>query len=383
MNNVRQRKAETKVVLRVAILAVLAGVVLMVWWNELAPLVTTSSATTSSTTCHCDKVDGKQEQRSVGHKNSPNMIKLMEQWLRREGGGWSTSSSLQQQCDILPRRVDPGHWFSNIIPDAQPEFSLLSAWLKPEYPTALNVSGEIPDMYKEGFTMGGQIRVQGRYFSQVFLGSTSRTAEWPKEMIEGLILKAKEKNMKKYRDSPNIYNGIERYIENVRGLRGIVIGSAYPWVEAIVLSYGAARIVTLEFGSIHSTHPQIDTMVPGTFTEHFLNGQIEPFDFGISFSSLEHDGLGRYGDVLNPIGDLQSMAKLLTVIKPGGLFFVGVPTAPEDLLAFNAHRVYGPIRTPKFLAGWSYIDMIYSHPPNQGGYTQDLFVLQNLNGCSN
>eukprot|EP00957_Ditylum_brightwellii_P063704 4834874-Ditylum_brightwellii.AAC.1 len=68
-------------------------------------------------------------------------------------------------------------------------------------------------------------------------------------------------------------------------------------------------------------------MVPKEFTEAFLNGRIEQFDFGMSFSSLEHDGLGRYGDVLNPIGDLMSMAKMLSVIKPGGLMFIAVPTA--------------------------------------------------------
>lgn len=31
------------------------------------------------------------------------------------------------------------------------------------------------------------------------------------------------------------------------------------------------------------------------------------FDAIVSFSGLEHDGLGRYGDPLNPYGDLSAM----------------------------------------------------------------------------
>lgn len=65
-----------------------------------------------------------------------------------------------------------------------------------------------------------------------------------------------------------------------------------PWVEAMALRAGSGPLLTVEFGKIISDHPMLSTMVPGEFTESFLNGEIEPFDFAISFSSLEHDGLG-------------------------------------------------------------------------------------------
>jgi len=36
----------------------------------------------------------------------------------------------------------------------------------------------------------------------------------------------------------------------------------------------------------------------------FLNNELGHFDGVITYSSLEHSGLGRYGDALNPWGDL-------------------------------------------------------------------------------
>ncbi|CAI6012862.1 unnamed protein product [Closterium sp. NIES-65] len=44
------------------------------------------------------------------------------------------------------------------------------------------------------------------------------------------------------------------------------------------------------------------------------------------------------------------------LLKPGGLFFLGVPVG-NDTLVFNAHRVYGPIRMPLLLEGWELLDV--------------------------
>ena len=49
-------------------------------------------------------------------------------------------------------------------------------------------------------------------------------------------------------------------------------------------------------------------------------------DFAFSFSSIEHNGLGRYGDALDPNGDLRDMELLSCVIRPGG------PHANPDML---------------------------------------------------
>lgn len=55
---------------------------------------------------------------------------------------------------------------------------------------------------------------------------------------------------------------------------------------------------------------------------------------------VEHVGLGRYGDPLDPEGDLKAMEELKRVVaKNGSLFFV-TPIGGEPRIYFNAHRVY-------------------------------------------
>ena len=73
-------------------------------------------------------------------------------------------------------------------------------------------------------------------------------------------------------------------------------------------------------------------MTPKEFSDKFLDGTLPSFDTMVTFSSLEHSGLGRYGDQLNPWGDLITMAKAWCALKPGGLALVGVPTGQDTLL---------------------------------------------------
>ena len=42
------------------------------------------------------------------------------------------------------------------------------------------------------------------------------------------------------------------------------------------------------------------------------------FDFCIAESSFDHDGLGRYGDPINPDGDLLAMHQARKVLKNHG-----------------------------------------------------------------
>ena len=54
---------------------------------------------------------------------------------------------------------------------------------------------------------------------------------------------------------------------------------------------------------------------------------------------LEHVGLGRYGDPINPAGSLLAAKELQRVLKPDGRLFLSVPVGRERV-CFNAHRVF-------------------------------------------
>lgn len=55
--------------------------------------------------------------------------------------------------------------------------------------------------------------------------------------------------------------------------------------------------------------------------------------------SIEHFGLGRYGDELDPNGHLKGLIQLKRMVKPGGTLYLSAPIGPPRI-EFNAHRVF-------------------------------------------
>jgi hypothetical protein len=119
----------------------------------------------------------------------------------------------------------------------------------------------------------------------------------------------------------------------VQGKRAVVVGTENPWVEIVLLYLGASTVTTIEYGRIKSEYPQLITVTPAEVNEMYRAGTLEPYDVVVSFSSLEHSGLGRYGDMLSPWGDVIWVAKLSCMIKKGGHLLIGVPSA-NDLVYY-------------------------------------------------
>ena len=109
-------------------------------------------------------------------------------------------------------------------------------------------------------------------------------------------------------------------------------------------------IIILEtFRLFYSEYPGHTVIRPSEFRSQYRNKTLDVFDVVFSFSSLEHSGLGRYGDPLNPWGDIMSVAEAWCVSGPSAQFAMAVPTsvsAGKDTIMFNAHRVYGPVMYP-------------------------------------
>jgi len=56
--------------------------------------------------------------------------------------------------------------------------------------------------------------------------------------------------------------------------------------------------------------------------------------------TVEHVGLGRYGDPLDYDGDLKAIKELKRVLAVGGHLLFVVPLGAEGRIFFNAHRIY-------------------------------------------
>ncbi len=69
---------------------------------------------------------------------------------------------------------------------------------------------------------------------------------------------------------------------------------------------------------------------------HFENDSINSLS---CMHTVEHIGLGRYGDEIDPVGDIKAMKELERVLAPGGNLLFVVPIG-KPKIEFNAHRIY-------------------------------------------
>jgi len=82
--------------------------------------------------------------------------------------------------------------------------------------------------------------------------------------------------------------------------------------------------------------PGAETGAADLLNLHFADNSIASLS---CMHVVEHVGLGRYGDALDPKGDARACAELSRVLAPGGqLLFVTPVGRPE--IHFNAHRIY-------------------------------------------
>lgn len=228
---------------------------------------------------------------------------------------------------------------------------------------------QIPPALYSAFSMNGSIPVAYYYFDH----SSPETPFYAKEQVDFFIEQVKKKATFYYGDTDRwLYEALETF--PIKGKSVAIIGSVSPWYESIVLTYGGFP-TTIEYNPIETDDPRLRILSVEEYRKHPL-----PFDVILSISSTEHDGLGRYGDRINPIADIEFMHYARTVmLKQDGLLFLAVPYG-QDCLVWNAHRIYGPLRFPLLTLGWHPLASFgLNEPPTplQLGYSgfQPVFVL--------
>lgn len=111
--------------------------------------------------------------------------------------------------------------------------------------------------------------------------------------------------------------------------------------------------------------------------------------------AIEHFGLGRYGDPLEPNGVELGLANISRMLEPGGALYLSCPFG-DDIVHFNAHRALTPTTIMRYAAqfglttnaGWIYdafgkkfdlfdldgVPTVLTHEPSQ--FTLLLFVFR-------
>jgi len=68
--------------------------------------------------------------------------------------------------------------------------------------------------------------------------------------------------------------------------------------------------------------------------------------------TIEHFGLGRYGDTIDPDGYLKGLEQLKALVAPSGMLYLSTPIGPQRI-EFNAHRIFAISTLVEWFAdGW-------------------------------
>lgn len=69
---------------------------------------------------------------------------------------------------------------------------------------------------------------------------------------------------------------------------------------------------------------------------------------------VEHIGLGRYKDTINPHGSIEAIKDIIRILSVNGNLYISVPVGRE-CICFNAHRIFSPITIMKYFTNLNLI----------------------------
>jgi hypothetical protein len=186
----------------------------------------------------------------------------------------------------------------------------------------------VPLVFKDGFTLNGEIPIIDYYFDDII--GYDYSENYTKENIEKLISMAKEKKTINYLYTEEwLYKALEKY--SIEGKTVAIMGSEKPTFESICLAYGGIPYV-IEYKKLSSSHPGISYITVAEYDS--LENPVK-CEAAFSISSFEHDGLGRYGDPIDPDGDLKAMKKMKFWYKGTGPDGSGDPREMKKRLKDN------------------------------------------------
>jgi hypothetical protein len=207
------------------------------------------------------------------------------------------------------------------------------------------MESKVPQEMYNGYSMNGKVEIHEQYVTS---GSDRKLYHYSEELVNRFVDMGNKKEVSHYPETDRwFYDALDNH--NIEQKQYLIMGSEEPYYEGIAISR-RATVTMVEYQRVTSSHPFLKTMTVEEFEKEDYQ-----YDGAISISSVEHSGLGRYGDPLDPDGDLKSMKFLHGKLKPDALLFLSVPIGKDQIL-WNAHRVYGRERFPLLIDGFKIIE---------------------------
>lgn len=132
---------------------------------------------------------------------------------------------------------------------------------------------------------------------------------------------------------------VASFIHRKNPVRHIDIGSRIDGFVAHVATYRPIEVIDVR--DLEDTgHKNI------VFTKADLmsdqKSQHETTDSLSCLHAIEHFGLGRYGDPIDPQGHIKGFNNILKMLKPSGTLYISFPIGIKNEVHFNAHRIFHP-----------------------------------------
>ncbi len=134
---------------------------------------------------------------------------------------------------------------------------------------------------------------------------------------------------------------VARAIHAAKPIKHVDIGSRVDGFVAHIASFRECEVFDVR---------PISTIVPGVLFRQadLMNQASLPITAGGSYCdslsclhAIEHFGLGRYGDPVNPLGYQRGIANMAQLLQLGGTFYLSTPIGQERV-EFNANWVFDP-----------------------------------------
>lgn len=130
-------------------------------------------------------------------------------------------------------------------------------------------------------------------------------------------------------------NWLARQLATARPALHVDIGSSVLMIGVL-----SAHVPTLfvDYRPLMAREKGLDCVAGDISRLPFADSSIESLS---CLHVIEHIGLGRYGDPIDPDGPAVAAAELQRVLAPGGRLYLSTPIGRQRV-CFNAHRVFAP-----------------------------------------
>ena len=131
---------------------------------------------------------------------------------------------------------------------------------------------------------------------------------------------------------------------------------------------GVIPVVCVDYRPLEARLPGLQSMAGSLLALPFANCSVSSLS---CLHVIEHIGLGRYGDPLDPQGTRKAAQELARVSAPGGNLFLATPVG-RPRLCFNAHRIYTAAAICAMLSEFELVEFSGIH--DNGDYVENVEI---------